>query len=254
MTTSLSKTIRFLYGILLSICAVAAGICLIAACLQIYHSGGEQIYTAEKVAAAFSSIAFPIYVFLALTAGSFLLALFVPTSQSKKPERPVYMQLHQLRRKADMLYCGPQLKAAILRERKMRRLHTGIALGLLSVGSIVFLCYALNSSHFDQTDINGSMVQAMYWMLPCMAVPFGYGIFAACYGKKSMNRECGLLKEVPKTSAQDAPPRKADPVRYVQWGLLAVAAVLLVGGFLAGGYQDVLTKAVNICTECVGLG
>ena len=28
----------------------------------------------------------------------------------------------------------------------------------------------------------------------------------------------------------------------------------LIGGAFAGGWADVLTKAINICTECIGLG
>lgn len=37
--------------------------------------------------------------------------------------------------------------------------------------------------------------------------------------------------------------------------LLAVAAAALLGaGILNGGLYDVLVKAINICTECIGLG
>lgn len=39
------------------------------------------------------------------------------------------------------------------------------------------------------------------------------------------------------------------------WAALLVAAVLLILlGVLNGGAQDVLTKAVKICSECIGLG
>lgn len=36
--------------------------------------------------------------------------------------------------------------------------------------------------------------------------------------------------------------------------ILVVAIVALILGAVFGGYSDVLTKAVNICTECIGLG
>ncbi len=36
--------------------------------------------------------------------------------------------------------------------------------------------------------------------------------------------------------------------------ILLTAIAILILGFFAGGYADVLTKAVNICTECIGLG
>ena len=36
--------------------------------------------------------------------------------------------------------------------------------------------------------------------------------------------------------------------------LLAVSAGLILHGILDGSMQDVFVKAVNICTECIGLG
>ena len=42
--------------------------------------------------------------------------------------------------------------------------------------------------------------------------------------------------------------------KYVRWGVLAVALALTVTGILTGGFQDVLTKAINLCSECIGLG
>lgn len=36
--------------------------------------------------------------------------------------------------------------------------------------------------------------------------------------------------------------------------LYAVAAVLVIMGVMNGGMRDVLIKAINICTECIGLG
>ena len=35
---------------------------------------------------------------------------------------------------------------------------------------------------------------------------------------------------------------------------LVLAAVLLTFGIANGGLRDVLIKAINICTECIGLG
>ena len=37
-------------------------------------------------------------------------------------------------------------------------------------------------------------------------------------------------------------------------GLYGLAALLVALGVLNGGLNDVLVKAINICTECIGLG
>ncbi len=257
MTAKTGKKIRFLYGLLLSFSAAMAGICLIAACLSIYHSGGAQIYTAEKISAAFSQIAWGVYPFLALTVGSLLLELVLPPRpKAKKGSQTPQMQLKQLRSKANMQYCGPQLRAAIEAQQKRRKLHIGISFALLIVGSLIFLIYALDSRHFHQSEVNTSMINAMTVMLPCLSVPLGYGVFTAYHNQKSILKECKLLITVPKYDSADTgtAPRKPSFAQYLKWGLLIAAVALLVYGYFAGGTADVLTKAVNICTECVGLG
>lgn len=44
---------------------------------------------------------------------------------------------------------------------------------------------------------------------------------------------------------------KIGPVPFV---LIATAVALIVAGTLSGEAQLVLTKAVNICMECIGIG
>ena len=99
------------------------------------------------------------------------------------------------------------------------------------------------------------MIRAMYRFLPCTLIPFGYGIFAAYRNLHSMEAEIELLKTAPKESKIAVTVTGSDArwtaLRNV---LLVVGLVILVYGFFAGGTADVLTKAVNICTECVGLG
>ena len=34
----------------------------------------------------------------------------------------------------------------------------------------------------------------------------------------------------------------------------SVAVVLIIVGYFDGGAADILQKAINICTECIGLG
>ncbi len=53
-------------------------------------------------------------------------------------------------------------------------------------------------------------------------------------------------------NAQNSPTnKKLNITRFV---VLGIAIIALVLGAVFGGYVDVLTKAVNICTECIGLG
>lgn len=56
--------------------------------------------------------------------------------------------------------------------------------------------------------------------------------------------------------SQQPPARepKRHAVHAVRLALLCVAIALVILGVVSGGIADVLAKAINICTECVGLG
>lgn len=245
------KRIHLIYSIALSVALAVAGVCLMVACVSIYNAG-DRPFTPEAVAAAFSGIALPVYICLALVAGGFLLDGFWGLEKKKTaPEKQYGAILNKLHAKAQVQ------TAPVVAQQKKRKLHKVITLVLLAVGSVVFLNYGADPANFTMEDVTGSMVKAMYWLLPCMAVPFGYAVFTAYYCRKSLQREIVLVKQAIAEGApspKDAKPAKPCHIGYVRWAILGIAVALLVYGFFAGGTKDVLTKAVNICTECVGLG
>lgn len=248
---------RLVCGIVLSIAAVVAGVCLITGCLGIYLSGGEQIYTPEKVAHGFSVIAVPVYLFLALTIAAFVLDLFLPLGKNKlKAEKNPAATLERLLSKRDIENCDEALSSQILALRKNRRRDQIITLAVLAVCSIGFLFYGADPANFHQSEINASMTKAVIILLVCMAVPFAFALAAAYRAKKSLQQEIELVKQIPAGEVRSQAPAKDRSKLLViaRWALVCVAVAVLVYGFCAGGTADVLTKAKNICTECVGLG
>ena len=86
-----------------------------------------------------------------------------------------------------------------------------------------------------------------------MALPFCHAIFAAYYSKRSYAKEISLLKESGITPSH-SPAAVSQRLYWIRWAILTLSIVMVVVGFVNNGTEDVLTKAVNICTECVGLG
>lgn len=82
----------------------------------------------------------------------------------------------------------------------------------------------------------------------CIALVIGGLILDAVYpaqAKKNNGK---------KVAPSPAPAIKARALLYLRLALLCVGIGIFTYGFFAGGTADVMTKAVNICTECVGLG
>lgn len=251
------KRIHRIYSILLSIVLIIAGLCLMFSCIDIYKSG-KQTFSREAVANAFSKISIPIYICIFLTILGFLLDLFLPNVIGKgKVNLSKDMLLKNIQNKKDLSQCEIDIVSAVTIERKKRRLHSALRMVVIFISGVVFLAYALDSDHFHQTDINGSMIKAMLVLIPCLFISFAYSLFTVIINEKSMFNEIELLKKLPtkeRLEADELAYSNDKKITVIRFLILIFGIGILVYGFYAGGTRDVLTKAVNICTECIGLG
>lgn len=258
MTEKMKKRVRLIYGAVLSVSLLAAGLCLIVSCVDIYCSG-DQPFSRETVAAHFAAIQWPVYLCLALILGGFILELVLPAEKKKRTDgKQDALILKRLQEKTDLSQCSGDLRAAVATEQKKRSRTKRNLLWLLSFCTIGFLTHILNGSIFQLPDINGSMLRAMGILAFWLVIPLGYALFAAWSDRNSILREIELLRSAPSEAKRTAPlpaeaPRK-DHTAAVRCAILLAAAALLLYGYFTGGTMDVLTKAINICTECVGLG
>lgn len=252
MTKRGGRTVRLLFDIVLSASLVIAGLCLIGGCLYIYNVEGA--YSREIVAAVFSKIAVPVYVCLALLVVSIVWEAVSPSAVHIRKAPKAYAaardRLHSTRTLDDAAW------AAVDREQACRRRYAVWRLVIAAAALSIFLWYAVQPAHYT-ADINASVIRAMWVAIPCFVVPAAFAIVAAAQIDKSYQREIALLKPLPRQS-QDSPPapsaKRGDITAVLRFVLLALAVAALIYGFVAGGTVDVLTKAINICTECIGLG
>lgn len=252
MISQRNQMLRRIFGMILSCVIIVAGICLMVACVGIYRSGDEP-FSREAVAAAFVPIAIPVYLCLVMVAAGFVLKLIFPAPAEKIiPAKQLSVMLNRLSARADLENCENQLKAAVSAERQRRKTQRMVCAAVLAASALVFLIYALDGSHFHSSEINSSMIRAMWVLLPCLAVAFAACVVTVSLRKKSILREIELLKQCPKLTAPQGNVVTA-PCK-IRYALLIAAIALAVFGFCSGGTADVLTKAVNICTECIGLG
>lgn len=260
---SKNNRIYKLYGIVTGVSAVIAGICLIAACLHIYRSGvaadAAQIYTRQIVAESFAKIAVPVYTCLILVLGGMVLKLVLPVENAKvKPEKNLPLILRKLQEKTDLASCSEELRNAIAKEQKRRKDLAFLTTFAQALAYVHFWDYATDSEHWGANS-TPSMVTAVTVLLIFLAIPFAFAVFTAYRCRKSMNKEIELMRQAAAQAPKAAekaevkiPSRK--PVNIARIVILAAAVVLVVLGACNEGTKDILTKAVNICTECVGLG
>lgn len=256
MTKEALIRIHRIYSIILSIVIVIAGLCLIAGCINIYNMG-DKPFTREVVAETFLGIAFPVFFCLGLIIVNFIFTLILPYNKEKTHiEKPYATLLQRLYSKKDLTACDEELYKQILSLQKNRRCHIVIRTIVIILASIAFLIYALNRNHYHLPDINGSMINAMWILIPCVVISFGYALFVAIHNQKSMEKEIALLKTAPAAETKDEENTSsfAKNINYIRCVFLALGILCVVYGVFGNGTADVLTKAIGICTECIGLG
>lgn len=262
MTPEKNKLIHRIYSIVLSIVTVLTGLGFIVNCWDIYCTGvredAAQIFTREKIAAHFAPMSPLVYACLILVIGGMILNLALPREKKKlAPEKNLPMLLRRLQRKTDLNACEDSLRKDILQQRAQRKAVVLMSTVLFGIGCVFFLVYACNSQNWG-SDSTVSMIPAMYMMLASLTVPFLFTVYATFFCRKSLAVEIELMRKASKQApaAEANMPEKGGKSRLamVQMVVFAIGLVLVIVGACNEGTKDILTKAVNICTECVGLG
>ena len=126
--------------------------------------------------------------------------------------------------------------------------------------SVPIAIYLLNGSHFPDGDLEAMIAALAAHVLPWMALAVACLMISTVLQERSILRETeaaqARLKEE-KAEGITAEVKKGAVSKRngtVQLVLVAVAVILIIAGVFNGSAQDVLYKAVKICTECVGLG
>lgn len=237
--------------------ALALAIILIAGqCLDIYKTGltpdgsVQPVYTREDVAARLRALSVPL-----LLCASVAVITIVLHAASGRPsaQRDAISPENRLRlMKAGM----EELPLAARKEERMRRrMILGLTL-CLAVGTVYSLGCLLDPGAFPSWTLTGTETVIKGLILrtaPVVAAMFLLGIAVSFALKASVEREIVLLRDVPKTAARPVGRSRSCPV-FVRVILYVAAVVFILLGVMNGGARDVLYKAVNICTECIGLG
>lgn len=150
-----------------------------------------------------------------------------------------------------------QLPEMAQREERLRRnilIVTAVAVLLCILPGVLYLTRGENFSSWELESVMG---QLALHVLPCVAVAYALMIAAVFLLEGSMEREITILKTVetkPNEKSEKPEKTKEKCTLRLRFALCVAALLLIVLGVINGGARDVLIKAVNICTECIGLG
>lgn len=148
-------------------------------------------------------------------------------------------------------------------EERGRRIARGACAGICAVCSVMAARYLANPAHFTSRELEPVIGRMLWHIAPWIFVGFACAILCECVRGRSFRREIELAARSPerasfKNAQTDSGASREKRARLAKTAARAVAFALAVAllalGAANGGMRDVLVKAINICTECIGLG
>ena len=264
------RKIHLIYGIVLSVIIVVTGLCFIVSCVDIYRSGLRP-FTYESINSHFMAIIVPVILCIVGIIGGMVVSCFPLEKPKIKGIIDTGAILNKMSEKIDISKCDLDTQSKIKKERKLRRYTSIFCIDAILVSLVISLIYMLNKNNFPADDINAEMVNAMLFVIPCAIVGLAAIFATMLICTSSYARELSLVKASLKTAKKDDVSGQMSAVSGQQatkepnsqnekillgarLTLAVIAVVFIVVGIFNGGMADVLQKAINICTECIGLG
>ncbi len=207
------------------------------------------VYSREIVGSRLAAASPALFAYLALVTAGLALQAAAGERPGRRLPVPAEMRLRSLRRRTAEI--PPEAEG----ERRRRRNVW------LCAGAVILACavlggaYLLNPENFSSLDLEAVMGSMVLHVAPWAALALAAAAAASVFSGRSALREIEALKSAPQKKPESLPPAgKKSALPLLRLALYAAAAVLIVLGVRNGGLWDVLVKAVNICTECIGLG
>ena len=280
--SAVGKNVRLYFGILLSIMTAVCGAFFIAAVWNVYLSGDGFTRGRLVDSITFALVPFIIWVVMCF-AGWVLWEVFPP--EIKRYKNDVRYNLYRQKKRMPETV-SEELKAsfeAVKREEKTVKILWLVAAIICLAAAVYTVVYLCLPSSFPSVQNKSIPVFTMVKrVLPVILSAFAVCCGVAVYEGKSAKKQ---LKEVQKLTAgekvkvkptlwrkwQSKAAEKADKKfysglvkfmdftgkHYVAIIRIAVACVcvsFVIAGIFNGGMNQVLQKAIKICTECIGLG
>ena len=257
MSQEKAKKIHLIYGCIAALLIVALAIGFMLSFWDIYQSG-DRPYTRASIGEKLQLLSILIYVTIGMIIGGALLNVVIPLDRPKtKAIRDELVIMQKIASKAGTP--NAEEKAAIEKQHHNRWLCTVLTAGVF--GGLVARpgFYLLDCANFPGTDPTSEITAAALMVLPVAVIGLCACYVCSLLVSKSILKETEIYKQIIASGNKVSPtpaPNTDKPVllKTIRFIILAVALVFIVVGILNGSAEDVLTKAIKICTECIGLG
>ncbi|MGN1060137.1 MAG: CD1871A family CXXC motif-containing protein [Candidatus Coproplasma sp.] len=268
-----SKSVRLYYGIFLGVFTVVVGILFAWQVLSILNSSAEPIlerkpFTREIVVAALSKIDLFFWLWIGAIVVGFILWEVFPVKEKPRKICPDLQYARLIDRFPSSAPDG--LEAEYAKVKDTQRLAfavkiSGYVLSAIAVlTTVIYLCIPSNFNNKAVTLEVLDMAKVVVPVFVASALLYSVGAALVKYGVKnslpSLQKVTKGVKQGENAVALTLGGRvegffeNKTVLLVVRIALAVIGVALVIWGSLNGNAQSVFIKAINICTECIGLG
>lgn len=255
-----AKKLKTISKIILSVLTLVVGFLFLQQVLTIYFTGKgtDTIYSREIVSAKLLEILVPVIIWVLAIIFTAVVWGMYPDGKIPHRRDEVYV-LNKLKKRLPAVAKEGLLEEYNFIKDQTKKVKTVkiISFVLTALFVVYFLVYMfLPSSFTDKTYATQEIIKMLTFILPALAIIFAMNVFCKYYELESAKKQMPAVKKlIVGEKEEKAQSTKSELViKIVRLTLLAVGVLFVIAGIFNGSMRDVLIKAINICTECIGLG
>lgn len=265
-----NELINKIYKIVISIVSILLGFFMILFAFIIYFKGKAiiknedplyQIYNVDILSKYLKYLLIPFVLWVITIIVGIILHYVFPFKEKTKNSYDIFNSYQLLKNKVPNENKENNEELFIINEeRKNRRLGFII----VSVVSLLFMIfparYLFTFSNFTASEISAKdeaikmAINVFPWIIGAFILFIGYLIYITHSIKKEINMIHLFLKTNKNIQIiNDKQNKKELNINIVRACIGVISIIFIVLGIINGGVDNVLAKAINICTECIGL-
>ncbi len=247
-----TKKTNKIFSIIVSIQTILMGIVFIIQILRIYY-GNNKVFDREIVNKYLLEILPIILLWIII-----IIISYIYYSLTNNP-KPLFTKISSVY-KLKNLYTDYEFteNESLKKEKIKMKIAAIINLIILVICSIMGLCYLLNVKHFDpQGNLSEQAIQMSIHLSPWVIISFTSLILKTFYDEIRSRNCVTIIKKILLDGSGTKIIKTNINNKYLlitRLFIISISVVLIIVGIINGEATDVLQKAINICTECIGLG
>lgn len=131
-----------------------------------------------------------------------------------------------------------------------------VLFSILSLVAMIFPSrFIFNKDNYQGTDTNSEVIKITLNVLPYLLIVVILFALYIIFYLKTIKKEIVIMKSLlPNINKEIVNKKKTDySLTIIRIAVLSLSLTLITLGLINDGYNDVLAKAIAICTECIGL-